>query len=115
MKDLLTGEEFEPKKSSQKFANAANRIKYNNKLANEFRKSKAFIDKPLSKNLKILNELMYGKKEAAFHQEFLLGKGFDFRCTNRVDTYRGTRYNCVYQYILVHNKAYTKIIKDDRY
>lgn len=115
MKDLLTGEEFEPKKNSQKFANAANRIKYNNKLANELRKSKAFIDKPLNKNLKILNELLSGKKEAIFHEQYLLGKGFDYRFTNRVDIYEGIRYNCVYQYFIIHNKPNTKIIRDDRY
>ena len=32
-KDLLTNEEFIPKKISQRFANSKNRIKYNNQKA----------------------------------------------------------------------------------
>lgn len=115
MKDLLTGEEFQPKKISQKFKNAQNRIAYHNKIANEQRKKNAKLDKPLHKNLKILNELMVGKNEATFHDQFLLGKGFDFSVHNRMALYNNANYFCVYQYIKTHNNNYTKIIRDDRY
>ena len=115
MKDLLTGEEFEPKKSSQKFANAKNRIKNNNMLANDFRKEKSVLDKPLSKNLKILNELMSGKREASFHQEFLRGKGFDFKAVNGLEQHEGKYCPCVYQYMLLRDGENIKIIRHDRY
>lgn len=115
MKDLLTGEEFQPKKISQKFKIPQNRIKYHNKKASELRKTKAAIDKPLHKNFLILNEIMNGKNEAMFHVQFLLGKGFNFKVSNRMATHESKNYFCVYNYILIHDKDYTKIIRDDRY
>jgi len=115
MKDLLTGEEFQPKKISQKFKTAQNRIKYHNQKSNELRKKKAKVDGPLHKNLRILNELMEGKSEETFHDQFLLGKGFDFKVTNRVLSHKDQPYFCVYQYIKIHENGHTKIIRDDRY
>lgn len=77
-KDLLTNEEFIPLRITQKFASAANRIKYYNQIAKDFRVQTNYIKKPLLSNIKILNELMQGKLIASFHKEFLSGKGFDF-------------------------------------
>lgn len=57
-KDPLTGEEFQPKRSNQKFSNMENRIKYHNDKANQLRKKNALIDKPLRLNQKILDKLM---------------------------------------------------------
>jgi hypothetical protein len=114
-KDLLTGEEFEPKKISQKFVNAKNRITYHNKKSNELRKKNAKLDKPLHINLKVLNELMDGKKEETFHDQFLLGKGFDFKVFNRLVTHKDKTYFCIYQYIKIHDNQHTKFIRDDRY
>ena len=61
-KDLYTGELFEPKRITQKFANSKNRIAYHNFNATKLRQSIAHINKPLHVNLKILNELMIEKK-----------------------------------------------------
>jgi len=115
MIDLLTGEEFEPKRSWQKFATSENRIKYNNQCAKKIRKEKSILDKPLYQNYKILCELMKGKREAIFHQQFLLGKGFNFSTHNRIQEYDSKNYYCVYQYIMIHEKENTKFIYDDRY
>jgi hypothetical protein len=114
MKDLLTGEEFEPKKISQKFSNSKNRIKYNNNKASKLRKDKAYIDKPLNNNLRILNELMKDKKESKFHNEFLLGKGFNFNLSTHIDIYMERKYYCIYQYLMITEKEHTKFIRNDR-
>ena len=117
MKDLLTGEEFEPKRITQKFENSDNRIKYHNDKAKIERQENARLDKPLRNNKKIIEELLKGNTAAEFHQQFLLGKGFDFKISNRVQTIENHQYFCVYQYIIIHNseKQTTKFLLDDRY
>lgn len=117
MKDLLTGEEFEPKRIDQKFATADNRIKYYNLKARNERIELSKIDKPLKINKRIIDELLSGRKEAEFNQQFLLGKGFDFRAYNRIQEHKGQDYFCVYQYIIINDnkKGTTKFIKDERY
>jgi hypothetical protein len=112
MIDPLTGEEFQPKKNSQRFANAQNRIKYNNMMANEFRREKSVLDKPLSNNLKILNELMSGKNEGVFHDQYLLGKGYDFKAFNCVKEHNGTRGYGIYHYVMLpHENEHRKFVR----
>ena len=60
-KDLLTNEDFAPKRSNQKFATQSNRIKYHNNKANALRKASSFVNKPLMTNLNILNSLFTDK------------------------------------------------------
>jgi hypothetical protein len=114
MKDPLTGEEFEPKLSSQKFANAKNRIAYNNMKQNAFRKEKTVLDKPLANNFKILKHLMIDKDEHRVHSQFLLGMGFDFKAFNGVEKHNEKNGYCVYCFILIHDDQHTKIIRHDR-
>ena len=112
--DLLTGEAFVPQRINQVFANSANRIAYHNKKANQLRHSAAFINKPLHVNLRILNELMKGKKEKTFHKQFLLGKGFSFSVYNHVNFYEGKNHYALYQYTVVNlGNDQIKIIKND--
>ncbi len=113
-KDLLTGEPFVAKRINQVFANSRNRIAYHNKRANELRHSAALINKPLHVNLRILNELMKGKKEKTFHKQFLLGKGFSFSVHNHVNFYEGKNHYAIYQYTIVNlGNEQIKIIKND--
>jgi hypothetical protein len=100
-KDPLTGEEFIPKKISQRFATPQNRIKYNNRLAGALRQEKAYVDKPMNSTHRILRELMKNKKKETFYKQFLIGKGVDFRVSNntvKVDGY--TRY-ALYEFIYI--------------
>jgi hypothetical protein len=113
-KDLLTGEAFVPQRINQVFANSANRIAYHNMKANELRHSAAYINKPLNVNVRILNELMKGKREKTFHKQYLLGKGFSFSVFNHVNSYEGKNYYAIYEYTLVNlGKDQIKIIKND--
>lgn len=111
-KDPLTGEEFVPKKISQRFATSDNRIKFNNQKANAVRKEVSYIDKPLHLNRRILKQLMGNEKEKTFHKEFLLGKGIDFRVTTHVITIDSIKRFCLYQFIYIFDDQNVTIINN---
>lgn len=96
--DLLTGEKFIPTRITQKFARPENRIKYHNTKANELRRSIMYVNSPLLKNLRILNDLMIGKKEEKFHRQFLLGKGYSFGVLTHYDNHEDSRIAFVFQF-----------------
>lgn len=113
-KDLLTGEPFLPKRINQKFINAKNRATYHNKKANELRQSTLYINKPLHINVRILNEIMKGRKEATFHKQYLLGKGFSVNVHTHFTEYEGKNQFAIYKYILISMaNEQIKIIKND--
>lgn len=99
--DLLTKEEFTPKRINQKFANPQNRIMYYNNKANEFRHSIAYISKPLQENIRILNELMKSKKEETFHIQFLKGKGFKNEIHTHIEKYEGKNCLAIHRYLIL--------------
>jgi len=109
--DKLTNETFQPRRNHQIFARAENRIKYHNNKANKLRKEKAFVDRPLHRNIKILNEIMSDKKEAIFHKEFMRGKGFNFAVFTHYEILNNIKYQAIYQYIVIaHTDNKIKII-----
>jgi hypothetical protein len=97
--DPLTGEQFVGN-NKQRFACAANRIKYYNNRNIELRKKMNAHNKPLHKNYCILRELMQGKKESSFHKQFLLGKGYCFTVFTNYRKHGDKSYPAVYDYIL---------------
>lgn len=110
--DLLTNEEFVPLRVNQKFANSENRIRYYNNKANEFRHSIAYIHKPLHLNIRILNELMRGKKDAVFHKQYLLGKGFSTSCYSHIEIWDNKKQFAIHNYIFLFlDNEQIKIIK----
>lgn len=113
MKDPFTNEEFEPKRINQKFAKSQNRIKYHNTKANQLRKEKAFVDKPLNTNLKILTDIMEEKDDESFHEEFLRGKGYNFQVYNSTCKAKNNTGYCVYNFILIFNKPYVNIFRNN--
>ncbi|QBZ98855.1 hypothetical protein [Flavobacterium sangjuense] len=116
-KDPLTGEEFIPKKISQRFATPQNRIIWNNQKAAQTRLKRAFVDKPLHKNQAILLELINNKKEITVHEEFLRGRGYDFNMTSHFEMWEGKKHPCIYEFIIVStiDNPQIKIIRNDRY
>lgn len=111
-KDLLTGETFKPSRINQKFARPENRIKYYNNKANALRLKKAFVNKPLHKNLRILEELLLQKKETKVHKEFLRGKGFHFGVHTHIAEHSGKNRHAVYNFIIIpFEKDHLHIIK----
>jgi hypothetical protein len=115
-KDPLTGEEFMPKKISQRFATSQNRIKYNNEKASKTNLERARIDKPLHSNRNILKELLGNKTEVIVHEEFLLGRGYDFHLITYSMSLGGKNIPCVYEFMIITlANQQIKILRNDRY
>ncbi|WP_162128563.1 hypothetical protein [Flavobacterium phycosphaerae] len=116
IKCLYSGEEFIPKKISQRFASPQNRIKYNNDKASKLKLERAFIDRPLHKNRNILKELLGNKTETIVHEEFLKGRGYNFNLTTHFEKWEGKPSPCVYEFIIIKlPNQQIKILKNDRY
>jgi hypothetical protein len=98
--DLLTGESFIPRRITQKFARAENRIKFHNQKANKLRHSVMFVNTPLQKNLRILNEIMLGKSKGVFHKQYLLGKGYSFDVLTHYENFEEKRTACIYHFTI---------------
>ena len=112
-KDPLTGEEFIPKKISQRFACTENRIRYGNLIASRKRQDKAFLDKPMNKNLNIIIEIYVEGGKNIFNIDWMEGKGFRFNATNHKVYHEGKYRDCVYYFMIIQieNTNNIKIIK----
>lgn len=113
MKDLHTNEEFEPKRANQKFVNSKNRQDYHNAKANKLRKEKAFIDKPMSQNFKIVSELMKNKDELTESQDYLRGKGYNSKIYHSTVRINGETGYAIYNYILIYTNSNVTIIRNN--
>jgi hypothetical protein len=115
--DPYSSEEFYPLRCNQRFAKSKNRIAFHNLNNNEFRRKLNVINKPLFKNLKILDELFLSNKtknlnSLIFHKQFLLGRNYDFTKHTHYESYEGKNHTACYNYILIPlEKEKVKIIK----
>jgi hypothetical protein len=116
-KDPLTGETFVPKRSNQRFATSYNRKKFNNQSANLLRKKRDVIYAPLNKTHRIIIELMEGKNEADFNNEFLRGCGASFLRFSHFIVIDGRQCNCIFEFIITFNNTSntTKIERNGRF
>lgn len=101
LKDPLTGEEFIPKKISQRFARPENRIKQNNLKASKLRQERAFLDKYFHKNHRIFRKIYVLEGDNVFNIFWLEGKGFQFGATTHKVEYKGTYRDCVYEFMIL--------------
>ncbi len=101
--DPFTGEEFIPKKISQRFANKENRIKFNNDKAKKIRIEQAPIINPLKLNYRIIKELIGSKMEIILNKEFLRGKGFDFTVNSGIERYNQKIYPLIFTYLVIND------------
>lgn len=107
----LTGEEFYPKRSNMVFKSATARIKYHNNEANKLRREKSFVDRPLRRNKKILDELIHNTETKSVHKQFMLGKGFNFSVFTHYQEHNSKHYPAVYNYVVISNGDVIKVIK----
>ena len=110
--DPLTGEEFIPKRSNQKFASRENQIRYNNLKAAEERKAKAKTRKILNDNRKALRKVLGSRDEIVRSLDYLKGAGLDLHyCTHTIKT-QNLSWTCIddYAYALIDTNTF-KIIK----
>jgi hypothetical protein len=101
MKDLLTLEEFKPRRLNQKFSCKENRVKYNNNKANKLRNHLKPINNPLLNNFRILKALLNDEKEKIFHIQFLLGRTYDFSKTTHLVDLGNKKHYAIYDFVLV--------------
>jgi hypothetical protein len=100
-RDLLTNEEYFANRSTQRFKNSENRIKYWNDKAKNFRQSIASTTKPLQNNIRILEELMVGMDECIFHREFLLGKSYCLNTYSSIVLYQKKEHFAIHNYLVI--------------
>jgi hypothetical protein len=100
-RDLLTNEEFFAGRSTQRFKNSGNRIKFYNNKANKFRQSIAFITKPLQNNIRILEELMVGTDKRILHKQYLLGKGYDVNIYSHIILHLNTHHFAIHHFLII--------------
>jgi len=105
IKDFLTGELFEPKKSNQHFSCRANQIRYNNLLAKKKRSKKAPYDIPLDKNRTILKRILGNQEEVVKSRDFLEGAGYNFKYHQYqiiIDKLKGITAKGIYEYLIIY-------------
>ena len=99
-KDPLSGDTFVAKRITQRFKTPTNRILYWNEWAKKVRHKKSKFDKPLHRNYLIITVLLNGKKEAVFHKQFLLGKGYHFGLHTHSEGIDGKNHFAIYEFII---------------
>ncbi len=106
--DPYSSEEFIPLRCNQRFARSKNRTAFHNLINNEFRRKMDVINKPLVKNLKILDALFLSRNKKSndnsitCHKEFLLGRNYDFtKHTHFDDSYDGKNRTACFNYIII--------------
>lgn len=102
--DPLTKERFVPRRSNQKFARPENRIKFNNNKAANFRKKVSHVFDQLTKNIRILEELLAKNDSITCTRDFLEGKGFSFNVYTHIEEIQGQRYFAIDRFIIVQPK-----------
>lgn len=110
--DPLTGEQFVPKRSNQKFASRKNQIRYNNLKAAEERQAIAKTRKILNSNRKVLQRVLGSNNEVLRSLDFLEGAGLDFQYCTRTIRGENLNWTCIddYAYALIDTNTF-KIIK----
>jgi hypothetical protein len=100
-RDLLTDEEYFAVRSTQRFKNSGNRIKYWNDKAKNFRQSIASTVKPLQNNIRILEELMVGTDERILHKQYLLGKGYDVNIYSHIILHLNKHHFALHHFLII--------------
>ena len=108
-KDPLTGELFFPKRVNQRFARPENRIRYNNDAANELRKQRDYINKPIHiAHVKVI-KLMDGRNEAEFPIDYLRGYGVNFNVFNHYVFYNGILRPAIFEFVFIIDNVNKKV------
>ena len=115
-KDPLTGELFFPKRANQKFARPENRIKFNNDAANELRKEREHINKPIHSSHVKLRKLMDGRNEAEFSFDFMDGAEIDFNLFNNYVRHNEIKRRAIFEFIIIIDRfrKRIKVIRHDK-
>ncbi len=100
LKDPLTGREFSPRRKNQRFASARNRIDFNNQKATAERTTKAFIDRPLQVNHRILMELIGPGETKTIPKSLLIEKGYNLSVMSHYVVHEDKQLPALYNFTL---------------
>ncbi|GAA4281970.1 hypothetical protein [Gaetbulibacter aestuarii] len=114
MIDPHTGEEFEQKRSNQRFATPQNRKDFHNAQAKKLREEMKPIQQPLNTNYKILRDLMKGKIQLTESKEFMRGRGYDITVIYSLINVNGKTGYAINEFNLFYNDDYVTIIRSNR-
>lgn len=107
--DPQTGELFFPKRANQKFARPENRIKFNNDAANELRREREHINKPIHIAHVKLRKLMDGMNKAEFSFDYMDGAEIAFKAFTHFELYRGLLRPAIFEFIVIIDEPNKKI------
>ena len=96
--DLLTKEKFVPKRITQKFSEAKNRIAFHNQNAKKERQERAFVEKPLLKNLRILKSSLGEQDMVRLHEAHFDALGYSFDIISGYEKKNGQAIATVFNY-----------------
>ena len=108
-KDPYTGEEFIAKRENQRFACPENRIKFNNDAANELRRERENINKPIHNAHIKLRKLMVDRNEVEFSFDYMDGAEIAFKAFTHFELYRGLLRPAIFEFILIIDEPNKKI------
>ncbi|WP_412560613.1 hypothetical protein [Winogradskyella sp. MIT101101] len=106
--DPLTGEEFVPKRSNQKFASRENQIMFNNLKAAEERRAKEKTRRILNSNRKVLRTTLGSHNEVIRSHDYLLGAGLNFGFNTHRMKIDGINWICIddHAYALIDKNTF---------
>ena len=107
--DPLTGEKFFATRANQKFARPENRIKFNNDAANDLRREREYINKPIHSSHAKLRKLMLGKIKAEFSFDYMEGAEIVFKAFTHFELYRGLLRPAIFEFIVIIDEPNKKI------
>jgi hypothetical protein len=99
-KDPLTGEEFTPKKVTQRFKTPSNQIKYNNQQQSKRRQFLNVILTPMTRTHRILEKELSGLQEVKLHKEWCKRAGADMTFFTHIESIHGKHFRSLFNFTI---------------
>jgi hypothetical protein len=114
-KDPLTGEEFIPKKVTQRFKTPSNQIKYNNQLQSKRRQFLNLLLTPMTRTHRILTKELGNKPFVKLHKQWCKGAGADMTLFTHIEQIEGKQFRAFFNYSITVEGEYYIIKKLPKY
>lgn len=109
-----SGEYFKPRRSNQKYASKYNRIAFHNKHYRQQRLPLERLNQKLYNNYFIISDLIGDSKEIELNNDFLKGKGYDFKYITHIHHHGNKTYFGLYDFWFIKfDDTTTKFIKNE--
>ena len=115
IKDPFSGEEFIPKKITQRFKTPSNQIKFNNQLQSRRRQFLGMILKPLNRTHRILTKALGESSSVRLHKEWLKGAGADMTLFTHIEKMDNVNFKAIFNIAISVKEEYYIIQKIGNY